>query len=217
MKKRNNVEFVGKKFNRLTAVRFVGKDKQGSGVWEFVCDCGNKIIIRPRSAISGHSKSCGCYKKEKVAENGRKTATHKMRRTRFYTIWSRIKSRCENPNEPSYKEYGGRGIKVLWQSFEDFRDDMYESYQTHIEKFGEKNTSIDRIDNNGNYTKGNCRWATQKEQCRNTRRNAILELNNERYCISEWAEKTGIGRATIWARINILNWSIEEALTKEVT
>ena len=74
--------------------------------------------------------------------------------------------RCNNPKNHKYPRYGGRGIKFLWNSFEEFRDDMHESYLEHVKKFG-KNTSIERIDVNGHYCKGNCRWATAKEQSEN--------------------------------------------------
>mgnify|MGYP001605568036 FL=1 len=80
-----------------------------------------------------------------------------------------MKARCNNPKNHKYPIYGARGIKCLWNKFEDFRDDMYESYLEHVKEFG-KNTSIDRIDVNGHYCKENCRWATAKEQSINVRR-----------------------------------------------
>lgn len=96
---------------------------------------------------------------------------------RFYTIWSLIKSRCLNEKNPVFYNYGGKGIKVCdrWNRFELFKDDMYELYKIHIKDFGESQTSIDRLDSNGNYTKNNCRWATRKEQGEN-RGNRILSL-----------------------------------------
>lgn len=97
---------------------------------------------------------------------------HGLRYTRFYNIWRRIKDRCNNQNNIDYNRYGERGIKVCdsWDSnFENFRDDMYESYISHSEANGEQNTSIDRIDTDGNYCKKNCRWATPQEQRINQR------------------------------------------------
>lgn len=98
---------------------------------------------------------------------------HGMSNTRIYNIWRAMGQRCKNPNNLQYKDYGGRGIKIEWTSFEDFYRDMYEDYLRHEKKHGFKNTTIDRIDNDGNYCKVNCRWATKAEQMMNTRRTKI--------------------------------------------
>lgn len=85
----------------------------------------------------------------------------------FNRKFHRMKSRCYNPNDASYVRYSGKGIKVEWKSFEDFRDDMYESYKKHLAKHGAKDTTLDRINNDGNYCKENCRWATNLQQIAN--------------------------------------------------
>ena len=90
----------------------------------------------------------------------------------FYICWRCILARCNNKNNKAYKHYGGRGIKCEWKTFIEFRDDIYESYKEHLELFGKKNTTIDRIDVDGNYCKSNCRWATLLQQ-RNNRRTII--------------------------------------------
>ena len=100
---------------------------------------------------------------------------HGLRRTRFYTIWANMKQRCLDKNKDNYKWYGGRGIKICdaWFLFTNFRNDMYKSYVEKVGILGEKNVSIDRIDNDDDYYKENCRWSTMKQQCNNRNNNII--------------------------------------------
>ena len=99
----------------------------------------------------------------------KKNYIHGMEGTRFCRIFRGIKSRCSNQNLPEWKYYGKRGIKNEWKDLLTFKNDMYESYLVHVKQFGEKRTTLDRINNNGNYSKSNCRWATQQEQFANSR------------------------------------------------
>ena len=102
---------------------------------------------------------------------------HGMDGTKFYRKWDAMKQRCLSPNHPSFKNYGGRGITVCdrWLKFENFRDDMNESYLKHVQEFGTKNTTIERRNNNLGYSKDNCKWATQKENNGNKRSNRLFK------------------------------------------
>lgn len=133
---------------------------------------------------------------------------------RFYFNFQRLKQRCNNPNTIEYKYYGGRGIKVEWKSFGEFREDMYGSYLVH--KQINKTTSLDRIKTNGNYCKENCRWATMKEQCRNTRKNIYIEFNGKKKLLLDWSKETGILYSTLRARIFDYKWPIEKAFKQEI-
>jgi len=136
-----------------------------------------------------------------------------MTNTRFYRIFCGIKERCDNENRDNYNRYGGRGIKCEWKNFEEFKNDMYESYLIHFGKYG-KDTSIDRINNNGNYCKKNCQFSTIKIQANNTRRNHFITYKNKTQTMAQWADELNINRGTLLSRINNYNWSVERSLNK---
>ena len=106
--------------------------------------------------------------------------TSKSKIQRIYKIWDNMRDRCRNPNSINWKYYGEKGVVILWSSFEEFRDDMYESYLEHVKEFGEMNTSIDRINNDENYCMENCKWSTRKEQARN--RKPRISYTIEKIC-----------------------------------
>ena len=136
-----------------------------------------------------------------------------LHKTGFYSSWEKMKARCLNESCPDYHRYGGRGITVCneWLSFENFHKDMYTGWLFHSRLF--KDTSIDRVGNNGNYSKENCKWSTRKEQCNNRRSNRLIEHDGETLNLREWSEKLGINRTTITQRLDSYGWSVERALT----
>ena len=133
---------------------------------------------------------------------------HKV--TSEYGTWSDMKQRCSNPRHRKYHRYGGRGIVVCerWQCFKNFFADM--GRRPSIRH------SLDRIDNNGNYEPGNCRWATTKQQARNTVSNQLVSFQGETLCLAEWAERKGIKPLTLRARIFEYGWTVERAMTTPV-
>lgn len=162
------LQLEGKKYFRLQVLNF-RQGNDGARWWKCQCDCGKITFVRGADLKRGYVKSCGCWNSERTATKNR---THNLSKTRFYRIWQAMKDRCLNSKNYRFVYYGQRGIKVCrrWLRFENFRDDLYKSYLSHVEIFGEKNTSIDRINNNGNYEIKNCQWATQKEQVNNSRK-----------------------------------------------
>lgn len=197
----------GDKFNRLTVISRSGFTKNGDSTWLCLCICGNKKVVSAVHLRKGSTQSCGCLAVEKARVLN---TTHGMSKTRPYRIWRIMKQRVTNIQDKDYERYGGRGIKVSssWLSFESFWKDMGGSYQDNL--------TLDRIDNNGNYSKENCRWVTQKEQANNRRNNHIISYKGNNLTLSQWAKITGIKRHTIANRIKG-GWSIEKALTLVIT
>lgn len=124
-----------------------------------------------------------------------------MYNTNFYRKYASLHQRIYDKNCHKYVSYGGRGIRCEWKSFEEFRDDMYKSYLVHCKKFGEKDTSLERIDNNGNYCKENCKWIRLKEQALNRRNNNKLEYKGQAKNIGDWEKYLGICRGLILYRL----------------
>ena len=138
------------------------------------------------------------------------------RRGRFYEIWRGMRRRCYETTYNKYKDYGAQGIKTSaeWkESFDNFCEDMLESYNKHVKEYGETDTTLDRIDVFGNYCKENCRWATWKEQANNRRNNIKLTYKGETHTLAEWEPIIGIKGDTLEHRIKY-GWSTEDILTK---
>lgn len=200
------VNRLGKRYGRLVVLKQV--TKHAPIKWKCECDCGAIVIKRGSGLASGASQSCGCLHGEKIAR-ARTKHGHAMRHPPEYRAWTHLRQRCDNPNDKDYQHYGGRGITVCprWrESFNNFLADMGQCPTGH---------SIDRIDVNGNYEPTNCRWATQKEQTNNMRRNRRLEWRGSTKTISQWADTLGQPAKLISSRVKA-GWPTERALTEPV-
>lgn len=195
-------DLTGKRFGRLVALRRAENCK-GAVKWICKCDCGNEIAVLASNLTRNHTKSCGCYNVEQATQNATR---HNMYGTRLYKIWQDMKSRCNNPTESSFDNYGGRGIKVCqeWESFEVFM-------KWALANGYEDTLTIDRIDVNGDYKPENCKWSTLKEQARNKRNNFMISFNGETKPLAVWCELFNLNYNTVYMRLKRYRWSVEEA------
>jgi len=192
---------TGKRYARLTVLRQIGVD-----LYLALCDCGSEHTVHGWNIRNGKTKSCGCMRRKKDQTRPLKHDVPNKAGLRAYGIWRRMHERCTNPKDRSFRHYGGRGIDVCarWDDFAAFLKDMGESpSRAH---------SIDRINNDGNYEPGNCRWATAAEQARNTRQNVFLTFSGKTQCMSDWARELGVPVPTLHNRLS-RGWSPERALS----
>ena len=180
-------DLCGKKFGRWTVLhRGNPLGKGHKTTWVCRCDCGTVKTVLQYTLLSGASKSCGCYHKDELTA---RLTTHGLSKSRLYTIYRNILSRCFNENDKRYFEYGGRGITVCdsWHhSFEEFSNWAFSHGYN-------ENLTIDRIDNDLGYTPENCRWATTEQQSNNKQKTIYFEFLGVKKSLHQWT--------------NYMNWS----------
>lgn len=189
MKKNSYINMIGQRYGRWTVLERAGRNKHKQVTWLCRCECGRERVVVGHDLRSGGSKGCvSCGSRESAT-------THGGKGTRLYNIWCNLRQRCSNENHPRHKDYGGRGIAVCseWDAFEAFRD-------WAISHGCREDLQIDRINNDGNYEPSNCRWATLKQQARNSRHNVHITINGVTKLLCEWAEIAGINYGTLKRR-----------------
>lgn len=206
MMKRLNLE--GLRFGRLVALSDSGSAK-GQRLWQCQCDCGQSAMVRAAALRSGNTRSCCCLFTESVKES---FTTHGAKSGGVvapeYVVWSLMRNRCNNPNNEDFAYYGGRGIRVTprWDDFSVFLSDMGPRPPL---------TTIDRIESDGNYEPGNCRWATRKEQSRNRAYCKRVMWDGKERLLWELADEFNIPVHTVHQRL-YRNWTLEKTLTQPI-
>lgn len=184
---------LGDRFGMWTVI------EGGRGYCLCRCDCGTTKKVRVSHLIYAESQKCkGCVRRTHGATVGHKPTSE-------YAIWASMIARCHNKSNDAYERYGGRGISVC--------DRWRNSFALFLEDMGPRpaDKQIERVNNDGNYEPGNCRWATSKEQNRNRRDNRLLTYNEQTMCVAAWAERLGIKRSIIKDRLR-RGWLVERAL-----
>lgn len=199
----------GEKLGNLIFLNRLGTDDSKHPMANFKCECGKVFACRVESVKNLITKSCGCARSRFVSEsqtvhghgiNGLKSSE--------YGSWNAMKSRCSNPKVHNHKNYKERGVTVCeeWNDFSVFLADMGLKPS--------KEYTIERIDNNKGYYKENCKWATKKEQQRNTRITTFIDYKGFRKSTAEWAELIGFPLSTLYGRIFLSKWDVERAFTE---
>lgn len=197
-------DLTGKKFGRLYVIG-VADDGQRKTSYICQCDCGNVKKVRADGLTSGRTKSCGCWKKITDSQNAKNVPAHKVYEergfkvggTRLYHIWQGMKGRCYNEHNPSYSRYGGRGIRVC----DEWLSDYIHFHNWAMENGYQDDLTLDRIDYDGNYEPGNCRWANAKQQALNRHTNINIKIGNVTKPLGEWCEIFGLEYSTVHARL----------------
>ena len=176
------IDLTGQRFGRLIVLE-EGHRKNNRISWLCKCSCRNEVIVQAKLLRNGRTKSCGCLKGE----------SHGMTDSKIYMVWSSMKKRCDNPNDKSYEWYGGKGITYQdsWKYFTAFYEDMKDGY--------EEGLTLDRIDNDGDYSKENCTWATRREQANNKRNNVYV--GDTGLTAAEFSRENNIGYDTVLTRV----------------
>lgn len=204
------IDLTGMEFGKLTVIeeaepRRIGKKGVLKKYWRCQCECGNVKEICGDTLRTGKAHSCGCVGVQKFVERSTKHG-FASERPRLYRIWEHMKDRCYNENAKVYKHYGGRGITICdeWHDFKNFYDwAMTHGYNDDL--------TIDRINVNGNYEPGNCRWVDWNVQANNTRRNVIVEIKTEKHTLKQWCDILNMPYGTVSSRRSA-GWDNVDAL-----
>lgn len=203
-------DLTGVRFGRLSVEGLSGIVVSPGGTrrtaWTCRCDCGQVAIARGLDLKQGKVVSCGCFRVETVARRSRThghTAGHRV--TAEYQAWAGAKRRCGDPSDAAFVNYGGRGIEMCPR----WRDD----FTAFIADMGPRphGGSLDRIDNDGPYAPGNCRWATRQQQNSNQRRSRLVIYKGERLTVAEASRRAGVDAFSVYSRLN-RGWTVERAL-----
>jgi hypothetical protein len=200
---RKFIDLTGQRFGRLTVISRAYRNRQREWCWNCICSCGNHCVIKGSNLKAGHTQSCGCIRIENPPN-----LVHGFDGTLLGYARSAMQQRCYNPAHKAYKNYGGRGITIC----NEWLNNSKSFFDWAIKAGYREGLTLDRIDNNGNYSPENCRWATMKEQQNNRRNNHLYFIEGVGNTIGEWATSLNISVNTLFKRLK-MGWSEEKTFT----
>lgn len=202
----NFTDITGQTFNFLTVIERLENSEKGRARWRCLCVCGNYTIVTTGNLKNGAVKSCGCLRKTNA------NRTHGLSHTRHYKKWVSMKRRCYDVNDPHYKNYGARGIRVC----DNWKNDFTSFYKWCMETGEREDLTLERLDVNGNYSPSNCSWVDKKTQANNRTTNRIYTYNGKTQNLAQWCEELNLKYGLVHSRIYKHGWSFEKAITTEV-
>lgn len=196
-------DLTNQRFGKLTVLERRGSDQKGQALWLVHCDCGNEKVVRGHDLSQGKTQSCGCSRIKSCI-----FYQHGLSKTKLHGLWRNIKGRCNNPNNPSYRFYGGRGVKMC----DEWEDDFVSFYTWSLENGFKEGLQIDRVDVDGDYSPENCRWVDKITQANNTRRNIYVTIGDETKTLAQWCRLLGVNYNSVQTR-TYKGWDPVLALT----
>ena len=205
---------IGTRYSHLLVIGSPVKAASGRYMCLCRCDCGAEKLMYEEALKYGNSRSCGCVNRklsrERIIANRDRRVSHGMCGTRLHRIWKAMKYRCSNPSAQYFHRYGGRGISVC----EAWRTSFIAFHEWAMQHGYRDDLSIDRIDNDGDYTPENCRWVAMDTQARNTRQNRFITAFGLTKCLEDWASdlSCAVDISTLRKRLR-LGWEFEKAFS----
>ena len=208
-------DLIGQKFGRLTVIGKVPKEKRKNPqyAWMCKCDCGNEVISTANKLTHSIQVSCGCQKAERISNLNRK---YKNTNKHLYSVYKAMINRCVDEKDPSYKNYGGRGITVCDEWLNDF--DAFSEWALlngYVMDAPQGQYTLDRVDNNKNYSPDNCRWVAMSVQQNNKRTCRYIEYCGETHTIAEWARIFGYKYNYLYNHLIYMGETLDEIINKK--
>ena len=201
---KERVNIIGKRFGRLVVLSY-SHNKGYTRYFLCQCDCGNQTTAAKNALTTGKQISCGCARRERLGKMNKLPDGY----NRLGKIFRAMKKRCYDPSSNRYHRYGARGIKIC----DEWLSDVNVFREWAVNNGYKDGLTIDRIDNDGDYSPTNCRWVTREEQQNNTSRSVLITYNDKTQSMAQWARELDMPTSTLFNRLKVLGWSVDRSFS----